>query len=46
MNEELKAFIEKNIDLIEDNKWEEVYENDFPIGFTETILECGINPLK
>ena len=50
---EVKEFIEENIDLIEDNKWEEVYESIYPqlglyhIGeFTQIILEANINPLE
>ena len=45
MTEEVKHFIEENINLIELSKWEEVYEKDFPDGFTEILLESGINPL-
>lgn len=46
MNEEIKNFIEKNIELIQYNKWEKIYSKKTPRGFTETLLNCGINPLK
>lgn len=46
MDERVKTFIEENIELIEDNKWEEVYKKDFPERFTETLLKCGVNPLE
>lgn len=45
MNTEVKHFIKQNIDLIKENAWEEVYQKQFPQGFTDTLLECGINPL-
>lgn len=45
MNEQLKKFIEDNINLIEQNEWKEIYHKRFPEGFTETLLDCGINPL-
>ena len=45
MTEEVKNFIEQNIDLISNNEWEEVYQKQFPEGFTETLLECEIDPL-
>ena len=54
MNNEVKKFIEQHIDLIEDNKWEEIYREynrmsfiTCPIGkFTCIMLEAGINPLE
>ena len=46
MNEDVKHFIEENIELIENNEWEEIYKKDFPTNFTETLLESGINPLE
>ena len=46
MNEQLKKFIEDNIELIENNDWEKVYDKIFPTGFTDTLLECDINPLE
>lgn len=46
MNEQVKKFIEQNIDLIDQNRWEEIYQKDFPAGFTETLLDCDLNPLK
>ena len=52
MNEQVKKFIENNIDLIEQNKWEEIYKrceqnlSQKHIGlFTKSLLDCGINPL-
>ena len=46
------SFIEQNIELIDNNDWETVYNNLLQhftgrrVGlFTEKILECGINPL-
>ena len=46
------SFIEQNIDLIDNNDWEAVYNNLLQqftgrrVGlFTEKILACGINPL-
>lgn len=46
MNEQVKTFIEQNIDLIQQDEWEEIYAKSFPDGFTETLLDCGINPLE
>ena len=46
MTEEVKNFIEENIDLIEQNKWEEVYKKRFPTGFTDALLEAQINPAE
>ena len=53
MSSEMKEFIEKNIDLIEDNKWDAVYRKITPSinhafvkTFTEVLLEAGINPLN
>lgn len=56
-NNELKQFIEENINLIDENKWDEVYgiasyaycTEENPDGITSLLtnilLECGINPL-
>jgi hypothetical protein len=50
MDSRIKEFIENNIDLIENNEWEEVYLNtksDIPVGeLTTTLLEAGIDPLN
>lgn len=46
MTEEIKNFIKENEDLIQNAKWGEIYKKSLPYGFTETLLECGINPLK
>lgn len=47
---ELKQFVEENIDLIEDNRFEELYnlyELDTPVGeLTHVFNEAGIDPLK
>ena len=52
IDNKVKKFIEKNIDLIEDNKWKEVYnEASEPLTFvgvgelTSTLLEADIDPL-
>ena len=45
MNREVEKFIRENIDLIQGQKWEEIYQKNIPQGFTETLLECGVNPL-
>ena len=45
MNNDIKKFIEDHIELIEDNKWKEIYNKNFPTGLTEALLESGINPL-
>ena len=51
MIEDVKEFIGENIDLIENNQWEEIYKilqrvPTFNSGeFTLVILEAGINPL-
>ena len=48
----VKDFIEENIDLIEDNKWEEVYNNasELPLSsreaLTSILLEADIDPLN
>lgn len=51
MRDAVKQFIEENIDLIEDNRWEEIYEKaenklkDYYTGrFTEIMLEADIHP--
>ena len=49
----LKEFIEENIDLIEENRWDEVYENasfdldstDSTGMFTEAMLDIGLDPI-
>ena len=46
LNDKVKKFIEENIYLIGQNKCEEVYNKNFQTYFTETLLECGINPLE
>ena len=46
MSPEIENFIKENINLIQGQRWDEVYKKDFPIGFTETLLDCGINPLE
>ena len=52
MNDSIKRFIEENIDLIEDNQWEEVYKKatDELINscgkFTEVMLSTDIHPDK
>ena len=47
---ELKRFIEENIDLINDNKFHDVYNKiksyKFRRLFTEAMLEAEINPLN
>lgn len=52
MEDEIKKFIEKNIDLIDNNEWDEVYSRfnyetvNASIGdFTRTLLASNINPL-
>ena len=51
MNKSLKEFIESNIDLIENNQWETVYDralsklSDSDIGqFTKIFLDANIHP--
>ena len=46
MNKEIQQFIEENINLIQDQRWEEIYKKEFPYDFTEILLESGINPLE
>lgn len=50
MTNELKQFIEENIDLISDNKFIDVYNKiksyKFTRLFTEAMLEANINPLN
>ena len=43
---EIIKFLKDNQDLINQKRWEEVYKKKFPEGFTETILNCGVNPLE
>ena len=43
---EVEKFIKENINLIQNQNWEEIYKKDFPDNFTETLLNCGINPLE
>ena len=45
MNNDIKKFIENNIQLIENDHWQEIYNKTVPTGFTETLLESKINPL-
>ena len=51
----IKQFIEDNIDLIENDNWDEIYNSKIPLNFgnysytgrfTQAILECDINPLN
>lgn len=54
MNNAVKKFIEENINLIEEDKWEKLYQEaivefededaDYIGAFTETMIEAGINP--
>lgn len=50
MIDQVKNFIEENIDLIEENKWDEIYqEADNKLGdetgkFTEIMLQADIHP--
>lgn len=52
MNKQVKKFIEENVDLIENNKWEKIYINAESVlwlnvgEFTDALLACGINPLE
>ena len=49
---EVKEFIEQNIDLIEEKRWDEVYDNasfnldsDSTGAFTKAILDIGLDPI-
>ena len=44
---EVIKFIEENIELIEKQRWDQIYTtaNMHPDGFTEAMLAAGINPL-
>ena len=49
---EVKEFIEENIDLIEENRWDEVYDNasfnldsDSTGMFTKAMLDIGLDPV-
>lgn len=49
---EVKEFIEDNIELINDAKWDQVYDNArFTLdststgGVTQALLDCGIDPI-
>lgn len=51
MNDDVKHFIEKNIELIEENRWEKIYKSASKklvmrdIGqFTSCMLDAGIHP--
>ena len=44
MDEKVKKFIEQNIDLIEQDKWEEIYKKFPPKKFTETLIDARIDP--
>lgn len=46
MDKDIQNFIEQNINLIQSQRWEEIYKKEFPKGFTEALLNCGINPLE
>ena len=56
IRDKLKKFIENNIDLIENNQWEQLYKqlnansitagSDYIGEFTKIMLDAGINPLK
>ena len=46
MNDKVKEFIEDNIELIESNRWKEVYDKIIPTGFTDALLEAQINPAE
>lgn len=53
MKSELKEFIEQNIDLIDNNRFEELYDQlymsevEFPYGeLTKILLSIDIDPLK
>ena len=46
MNDEIKQFIEENINLINENtkeSWKEIYKKVVPDGFTETLLDARLN---
>lgn len=45
MNKEIADFIKENKNLIQNERWEEIYKKEVPKGFTEILLDCGINPL-
>lgn len=54
MNDNVKAFIEKNIELVEENKWEELYQQaivefededeEYTGAFTDIMLAADIHP--
>lgn len=50
IEQSIQQFIEENIDLIDDNKFNDVYNNiksyKFKRLFTEAMLEAGIKPLN
>lgn len=51
INDKLKRFIQENIDLIDDNKFGELYKQASDAGvlrcmITEALLGAGINPLE
>lgn len=50
---EVKEFIEQNIDLIEENRWDEVYDNatfnldsESTGAFTKAMLDIGLDPIR
>ena len=50
---EVKEFIEQNIDLIEEKRWDEVYDNaEFNLdsestgAFTKAMLDVGLDPIR
>lgn len=52
MNDEIKNFIEENINLIQQNQWETIYERyrttlglSTLADFTQVLFDCGIDPL-
>ena len=53
LTKDLKQFLEKNIELIENNKFDELYENATDLYFSQTIgtltrtlLKAEINPIE
>lgn len=55
LSKDIRSFINQNLDLIDQNNWEEFYEkvsDEFPLSqrntfrFTEIFLGAGINPLN
>lgn len=53
MTDEIREFVELNIDLIENHEWNKVYDNatlyldsESTGGFTQVLLDLGIDPLQ